>query len=161
MNEARRSRSLASSEASRRNGALSQGPRTALGKVKSARNSRKHGLFSSELVVAEALRASAIDLRADGGQASAGWLDLADQAQVIGLVRVQLERATQIVSEMRLELDQLLAQPALDVDDVAELLRRIARISGYQRRFRGKRDRALRRMLARSGFAEQVHPTIE
>lgn len=156
MKEAGHSRSLASSEASRRNGALSQGPRTALGKARSARNSRKHGLFSSDLLVAEALRVSAIDLAGDGGQTSAGWLDLADQRQVISLARVQLEHATQLVSEMRVALDQMLAQPVIEVDAVAELLRHTARISGYQRRFRGRRDRALRRMMAPSAQAAEV-----
>lgn len=156
MKEAGHSRSLASSEASRRNGALSQGPRTALGKARSARNSRKHGLFSSNLVVTEALRASAIDVREDGGQMSAGWLDLADQSQVISIAGVQLDYATQLVSEMRVALDQMLAQPVLDVDAVAELLRQTVRISGYQRRFRGRRDRALRRLMAQSAQAAEV-----
>lgn len=43
-------RSPAQVEASRRNGALSRGPRTAAGKAISARNSLKHGIFAKKLM---------------------------------------------------------------------------------------------------------------
>lgn len=149
MKEVSQPRSLASAEASRRNGALSKGPRTALGKVRSSQNSRKHGLFSAA-VMAGSLPASSLELGDIAGHAAGSWLGCLDQAQVAGIARVQLAQATQIIGEMRAELDQLLVEEELDNEGVARLIQQITRLARYQRRFRGTRDRALRQLLAPS-----------
>jgi hypothetical protein len=148
------SRSLACVEASQRNGALSKGPRTALGKVRSSQNSRKHGLFSSA-VISAALPASPLDLVDIDCHAASGWLACLDQADVARIARAQLDQSTQIIGEMRAELDQLLTQEKWDGEAVAKLIQEIARLARYQRRFRGKRDRALRQMMTpRASIAE-------
>lgn len=148
MSSAPKLRSLASAEASRRNGALSKGPRTALGKLKASQSSRKHGLFRSSLLLDASLPASADDLKDVVSSTSTGWLDGADQSQLVKVALVQLEEATRILREMRAELDGLLASRGLDREHLAELVAQIARMARYQRRFRGKRDRALRRLMA-------------
>jgi hypothetical protein len=154
VKEVSQPRSLASAEASRRNGALSKGPRTALGKIRSSQNSRKHGLFSTA-VMAGALPPSPLDLGDIAGDAAGGWLAFLDQAQVAGVARVQLGQATQIIDDMRAVLDQLLAEDELDTEAVARLMREITRLARYQRRFRGKRDRALRQLMVRCAPAAE------
>jgi hypothetical protein len=160
VKEVSQPRSLASAEASRRNGALSKGPRTALGKVRSSQNSRKHGLFSAA-VMAGSLPASSLELGDIAGHAAGGWRGCLDQVQVAGVARVQLGQATQIIDDMRAVLDQLLAEEEIDTEAVARLMKEITRLARYQRRFRGKRDRALRQLMARSApGAEDYTPMV-
>lgn len=142
-------RSAAAAAASRRNGARSKGPCTAKGKAASARNSLKHGLFSSVAgplspspAVAELGRALMVMAGKDG---SAAWhIDTAISAAA------RLEQATAIVQHLRWELGELLER-----DDSAEqlglVLGNLVRMARYERRFRGRRDRALRALIATSG----------
>lgn len=147
MKETRPARSLACAEASRRNGARSKGPRTALGKLKASQSSRKHGLFRAALLTGAELPTSAADLEGIAEPRSTGWLDMADQSQLVRVAAAQLDEATRLLSEMRAELSSMLVDDAIDSGRLAELLKQITRIARYQRRFRGKRDRALRRLM--------------
>jgi hypothetical protein len=148
MTGASRLRSLAAAEASRRNGALSKGPKTALGKLKASQSSRKHGLFRAGLLTGGEVPALAAGLEDILVHTSTGSLDLADQPELVRLASAQLDEATRLVGAMRARLDQLLIDDALDTEQLRVLLQRITRMARYQRRFRGKRDRALRRLMA-------------
>jgi hypothetical protein len=144
----KRSCSPASAEASRRNGARSKGPRTAVGKFKSSQNSRKHGLFSAEFALAGKLPAAMADLEDALPSSGHGWIDGADQAELMRVATLQLEAASRLVGGLREELNCLLAAENWDPARAVHLLQQLARLSRYQRRFRGKRDRALRRLTA-------------
>lgn len=144
MTGVNRHRSAAGVAASRRNGALSNGPRTAAGKAASAQNSRKHGLFSAgdgdhgELSPATAEFARYID------ELTAGRPDLAIAGRQALLAAVQAERASILLEEIREELAVLLAEGMCCAHKSKGVLERASRMSRYQRRFRGQRDRALR-----------------
>ena len=133
-------------EASRRNGARSQGPRSAEGKARSAGNARTHGLFAP--VVHEEREASswqeriAVMLEARG-DTSGVWLggDIATEAAV------RLEHATRLVQVLGQKLETAFEQEHPDPSEMAALLEQLARMRVYQRRFRGRRDRALRTMM--------------
>lgn len=145
--------SAAAARASRINGSLSKGPRSAAGKRASARNSLKHGLFRTDLGYNEAMSAGvsalAIALKSHG--------DLTWEAGALREVAleaaIRLEMAETLASQTRGEVAALLARDATDFALLAELLERLIRYGRYERRLRGRRDRAIRQLLGFSALA--------
>jgi hypothetical protein len=143
--------SEARAQASRRNGARSRGPRTPGGKAAASRNAVKHGLFSVGGIgngplppEAAALAASLAHLD-DGRGENAGDVDVAVGAQA------HLEAAQALVAQLDAAIAELLGDAtAADARFDALSLQRL-RMARYLRRFRGRRDRALRRIVGRCG----------
>lgn len=142
-----RPRSAAAAAASRRNGARSKGPRSASGKAGSARNSRKHGLFSAEFAEEASLAPELDELAALTSALVAGHPSGALQSQLILLAAARFAQASRLLSDLRDELSGCLAQQEWDGERITALLGQITRIGQHQRRFRGQRDRALRRLM--------------
>ena len=138
-------RSARAAQASRRNGARSRGPRTATGRERSAQNSLKHGLFSQQKRIDGPLPAMAQSL--GDCFAAAGIISCSDVDMVIS-AEVDLTKASLLIELADAELDAMLADMAFDTESFTSPLRQRGRIAGYERRFRGRRDRALRRLLA-------------
>ena len=141
-----RKKSERAAEASRRNGARSQGPRSAEGKATSAGNARTHGLFAP--ILHEDRDASTWRERIAGilqarGDTSGAWLggDIATEAAV------RLEHATRLVQGLGQKVEAALEKEHPDPSEMTALLVQLARMRVYQRRFRGRRDRALRTMM--------------
>jgi hypothetical protein len=59
----------------------------------------------------------------------------------------RLQEATKLLGEMRDDLGCMLLGDAPDEKAELEALVRLVRMARYQRRFRGQRDRALRRLI--------------
>lgn len=148
MLTAPRPRSAAAAAASRRNGALSKGPRSASGKAAAARNARKYGLFSSAISEDEALLPAVAELASFAADLAAGSVIAELEAHQAVMAAVQLARATQVLEELRDKVSDYLGRERRDPAVLADILRQIARNTGYQSRFRGRRDRLLRALSA-------------
>jgi len=145
----RRRRSAAAAQASRTNGARSKGPKSAAGKDASSRNAQKHGLFRTDLDIeaspspriltfAEDLRLLAWD----------GW-EAAEQRNVALDAVIRLDQATKLVRGASEGVSRTLSSDALDVALLVQQLRDLIRYRRYEGRLRGRRDRAVRKLLAR------------
>ncbi|MEO1018779.1 MAG: hypothetical protein AAFY56_13970 [Pseudomonadota bacterium] len=94
------SRSAAQIDAARTNGAKSQGPVTAEGKAKSARNSVRHGLMATQLVMTAEEREWAAELRRDLTLRFSPYDALEMEAvDAVVVVMVKLQRLDQIEFE--------------------------------------------------------------
>lgn len=143
-------RSAASVKASRANGARSRGPRSAAGKQASARNALKHGLFSLQMNPLETpsavVRTLAADLqRLAGRNWKAGLL-----IEAAISAATQLERASVLVKSVRDQIELLLSAEAFSLDLLTNRIETQLRLGRYERRFRGRRDRAIRKVIALS-----------
>ena len=143
-------RSAASVKASRANGARSRGPRSAVGRQASARNALKHGLFSLHMnpldTPSAAVSALAADLqRLAGGTWQAGLL-----IEAAISAAMQLERASALVKSVRDQIELLLSAEAFDLDLLTNRIETQVRLGRYERRFRGRRDCAIRKVIALS-----------
>lgn len=139
-------RSQAAAAASRRNGACSKGPRTDKGKTTAARNALKHGLFRSQAFASQELSPSVAALALElAGQAPGG--DAGMLLDTVVFAAMRLEQATSIIRRLRAELDRMFVDEAFAGPRMTLLLAELVRMGRYERRFRGRRDRALRAMM--------------
>lgn len=141
-----RGRSAAAREASRTNGARSLGPRSQAGKQTSARNSLKHGLFSSGASMTDMSPAAAAWAAELNGFAADGWQSEALIQTVVTAVS-QLEQANVLVRRAREQIAELLSGDVLDRNLLEQRVEELLRLGRYERRFRGRRDRALRKLM--------------
>jgi hypothetical protein len=112
-------------------------------------NSRTHGLFSAAPVAEAQLLSGAAARLADLLAGLAGQSAEAECIKQIALeAEVRLETATELVRAARQKLTAILAFPCPEQVDLTVTLRQLVRLAGYQRRFRGQRDRAVRQFLA-------------
>jgi hypothetical protein len=137
----------AEGSASRRNGALSKGPRTTAGKAASARNAVKHGLFRSHALAPQELSPAIATLAATLADQASGRGDAARLIETIMVAALRLEQATSIVRSLRTDLDQMFARGDMEDARMALVLGQLVRMGRYERRFRGQRDRALRALI--------------
>jgi hypothetical protein len=143
VSEREPARSPAAAAASRRNGTASRGPTTAEGKAASSRNARKHGLFGAE-VGAGPISATMAAVFAELEQVSPvpSW-----QREVATLAALRLSRANELVSYLQAELAARILDSGATTGHVGELITSLLRMQRHARRFRGQRDRALRKIL--------------
>lgn len=141
-------RSAEAAAASRRNGARSNGPRSASGKAASARNSRKHGLFSAEFAEEASLWPDLTELAEFTADMSAGRPGSARDSQFILIAAARFAQATRLLGDLRDELNGILASEAWDGERSAALVDEIVRLGRHQRRFRGQRDHSVRQLMA-------------
>jgi hypothetical protein len=137
-------RSRAAQEASRRNGARSHGPRTALGKQRSARNALRHGLRGRSMI-------NPADLPE--------WAKELERAMIAALGDVnflQREHLDALLASCLLleRVDSLIAKAAPRVFEALPVaqhrssgLHELAGLYGYRRRFRARRDRCLAKLF--------------
>jgi hypothetical protein len=169
-----RLRTPAQAAASRTNGAKSSGPRTAAGKEASSQNARHHGLRSAR--VADDERAWLVQLwkelcsnalptqRSPNKQMeeiAAACLRLEGALMLFGTRAAELGRLAAVFrdphvnSEERTSVaeDQYRADAAVAAggQTTIETLNDLRQILRYEPRFRGQRDRAIRRYLTRRG----------
>lgn len=140
-------RSAAARHASRVNGAKSKGPRSAAGKLASAGNALRHGLFRASVVGHAVPSPPVAELAAELEKIAArcpGARLFIEQAVAAA---IQLEQAGVLVARVRSDIDALLAAEPLDAILLAERVRELVRYGRYERRFAGCRDRALRNVL--------------
>jgi hypothetical protein len=144
-------RSAAARAASRRNGRRSNGPRSTAGKAASAMNARKHGLFGAAPLDHEMPESTAAgELARRLAAMGAGSDETTTEKFEVLRAAVSLEAATTLVRDARIELARLLSFAETDLGDITAAAKSLARLCGYQRRFRGQRDRAIRHLRADS-----------
>lgn len=138
----KRPRSAAQVAASRVNGARSRGPRSAAARSASSLNAVKHGLFRAQPVGGAGLSASMLEVVLELRQREARGLD-AMHLDTALLAAARLAEASLIAGALREQIFASMAS-AEPASTLAALIVQLARITRYQRRFRGQRDRALR-----------------
>lgn len=147
MNETKE-RSQAAAQASRTNGARSKGPQSARGKQRSARNSLKHGLFRTGFEDGAALSDSASALARELWYLSDGSWEARTVIENALDAAIRLERAESLVRRIRGEVAALLSSDAASASLLGSRLGELLRYSRYERRLRGRRDRAMRKIMA-------------
>lgn len=139
-----RRRTEAAVRASQANGARSRGPVSLSGKAKSARNARKHGLFSPVEFDARVLSRADIELldhlRNLGGGVWNANLLIREAHQVL----VRLRRASVLIEDFNKDIDLILADKLTDLGVLGQRVEDVVRLSRYERRFRGRLDRLIR-----------------
>lgn len=139
-----RRRTEAAVRASQANGARSRGPVSLSGKAKSARNARKHGLFSPVEFDARVLSKGDIELldhlRNLGGGVWNANLLIREAHQAL----VRLRRVSVLIEDSNNGIDLLLADKLSDLSVLGQRVEELVRLSRYERRFRGRLDRLIR-----------------
>ena len=138
----KRPRSPAQIAASRRNGARSTGPRTAVTRARSAKNAVKHGLFRTRSLQRAAIPAQVAELADQLAGVAPSYFDAALHVETIILGELRLAEVAEMLLNLHEQLGVSLASDAAPAE-VSELITSIARLTRYQRRFRRERDRAL------------------
>jgi len=155
-----RPRSTAASAASRRNGAKSRGPKSAVGKARAARNALRHGLRASDPVLPDAMppwmSAKLADLETALGDIGQTRREHFDR---YALHLLLIEKVDRLIAA---EFARMLATsdggdtvqltvPAADVD-----LSQLRALFGYRRRFRAARDRSLVKLATQGPWLKQL-----
>lgn len=143
-------RSAASVKASRANGARSRGPRSAAGKQASARNALKHGLFSLHMNPLDTPSAAVSGLAAELQRLADGNWKAGLLFEAAISAAMQLERAGALVKSVRDEVELLLSAEAFELDLLTNRIETQVRLGRYELRFRRRRDRAIRKVIALS-----------
>jgi len=156
LSERAPARSAAAAAASRRNGAASCGPTSPQGKAASSRNARKHGLFTAQAVAGPlspkvAAILAEMECGTDNGRA---W-----QRDLATIAALRLSRADELVRGLQAELAEKVLDQTRSEAELGELIGNLLRMQRHARRFRGQRDRALRR--ARSSSAASPSPSAQ
>lgn len=144
MSERGPARSPAAAQASRRNGAVSRGPTSAEGKAASSRNARKHGLFGADAVsgpISPRLAAVLGEL-GQGGDHSTLW-----QREIAIMAALRLSRANELARHLQGQLAVGVLDLSVSDGAVSDLIASLLRMQRHARRFRGQRDRALRKVV--------------
>ena len=151
-------RSHRAAEASRRNGARSQGPRSEEGKASSARNAFTHGLFAAGPDVPSASAPGAARLAAmfASHDPALTWTGLDVDISIEAAVR--LEQASRLVQSISAQVDEAIEHETGN-EDLTALLEQLVRYRRYQRRYRGRRDKALRSFASRARKAARARLT--
>lgn len=154
--------SEAAREASRRNGRLSKGPQTVLGRQISASNSFKHGLRGRLSTEPEFLPAW---LRSFGERIPVlfGYFSQRRREYLDRLLESMLlvTRADRLIGEELARLASLVADDAApqDIDPNLVDLSRLETLLAYRRRFSASRDRGLTQII-RDSFLMRAHDRI-
>jgi hypothetical protein len=139
-----RHRTEAAVRASQANGARSRGPVSLSGKAKSARNARKHGLFSPVEFDARVLCKADIELldhlRNLGGGGGNANLLIREAHQAL----VRLRRVSVLIEDLNNDINLILADKLSDLGVLGKRVEEVVRLSRYERRFRGRLDRLIR-----------------
>jgi len=154
----KRPRSAAQAAASRRNGARSRGPQSSAARAASSRNAVKHGLFRTRTPHAFELTGSVRALSHELTLLAAGGPEAAMQTEAVLVAAVGLEEATAMVESLRAEIGVIISSAGSRFGELETLLPQLARMSRYQRRFRGRRDRMLRALV---GAGQPLGLTME
>lgn len=119
----------------------------------SSRNARKHGLFGADAVSGpiSPTMVAVFEELAQGNSA------LAWQREVATVAALRLSRANALVRHLQAELAASVLDHSLSSGYVGELIGSLARMQRHARRFRGQRDRALRKALGRAPVSPS-HP---
>ncbi len=147
MTSGPRQRSPAALVASRRNGANSKGPLSAAGKAKSAQNARKHGLFSTVQGERQERSAEGKAFAAMLHQLQQGRCGTVWHGEVALEAARKLEDVAGLVRHLQDELGAVLHSGDPRGEQLDRLVKLLASMRRYQRRFRGQRDRAIRAIL--------------
>ncbi|RYD84421.1 MAG: hypothetical protein EOP84_05540 [Verrucomicrobiaceae bacterium] len=136
-------------EVSRRNGSLSKGPRSEVGKANSAGNARKHDLFASKPGQPPGQMSGVARIAAlfeDHDPANV-WHGIDTSISLEAAIR--LEQATALVETWRIRISEYFEEDG-GAEDLSALLEQWRRYRRYERRFRGRRDKALRTYASRA-----------
>lgn len=144
-------RSEAAREASRRNGAKSQGPRTVAGKQRAAKNAIKHGLRARQAIVPQDLpewiHQKVAELQVGLGHIGQRRRELLDRYIVNLMLVEQADRLTYAEVARLFRSDEedgtMLNVSATDLD-----LKMLRRLVAYGKRFRVTRDNCLLKLAA-------------
>jgi len=148
-------RTPAQQEASRRNGARSRGPKTAMGKAKSARNALRHGLRARQAISADDVPGWVLDLEAKlaaMGHIGRRRRELLNELGIIAMLEEKTEQLLQaagvefagMIETAPGSLDNAAVGAAPDMKEIMASFRKLRKLLSYRTRFSRQRSACLR-----------------